>query len=144
MIINLIGQPGSGKTSIAKILSDAFFNSIHIDGDDLRELFNNKDYSEAGRRSNIQNAYNIALFLEHKGFTPIISLVSPYLDLREDLKARSNVIEILLQTSDIRGRESFFVENYQYPKTNFITIDTTGKEAIDIADVIKNISNTRK
>ena len=47
MIIWLTGQPGSGKTTLCKQMmlnmgSDVF----HIDGDDLRDLFDNKDYSE--------------------------------------------------------------------------------------------------
>ena len=143
MIINLIGQPGAGKTSIAKFLLDAFSNSVHIDGDDLRDLFKNKDYSQTGRRNNIQNAYNIAIFLESKGFIPVISLVSPYLDLREDLKARTNTSEFLIKTTEIRGRESFHVNDYQMPETNFIEIDTTNKEAIDMANIIKTIVNEK-
>lgn len=63
MIINLTGQAGSGKTTIAKEITNILPKSINIDGDELREIFVNKDYSEAGRRKNIQNAYNIALFL---------------------------------------------------------------------------------
>ena len=51
---------------------------VNIDGDDLREVVPNKDYSPAGRVANIQNAINIAKFFDHKGFQPVVSLVSPY------------------------------------------------------------------
>ena len=51
MIIWLTGQPGSGKTTICKEILELKDNRIfHIDGDDLRDLFENKDYSEQGRR----------------------------------------------------------------------------------------------
>jgi adenylylsulfate kinase-like enzyme len=50
MIINLTGQAGAGKTSIAKELIKILPNSINIDGDELREIIYNKDYSENGRR----------------------------------------------------------------------------------------------
>lgn len=125
MIINFTGQAGAGKTTLAKELANLLFNPIIIDGDELREIFKNKDYSEEGRRKNITNAYNIARFLEHQGFTPIIALISPYLDLREELKSQSEVLEIYLHTDQIRGKEQFFAANYVSPKENFIQIDTS-------------------
>ena len=124
MIINITGQAGSGKTTIAIELEKIIANPIVIDGDELREIFVNKDYSEEGRRRNITNAYNIARFLEAKGFTPIIALISPYLDLREDLKSQSNVSEIYLTTSQIRGRENFFAPGYIPPQEDFLPINT--------------------
>ena len=101
MIINLTGQAGAGKTTISKELLKLIPNSINIDGDELRDILNNKDYSETGRRNNIKTAYNIALFLEKKEFVPIISLISPYKDLREELKERTEVFECYIFTSEI-------------------------------------------
>ena len=46
MIIWLTGQPGSGKTTISKKILMQDGRIFHIDGDDLRDLFENKDYSE--------------------------------------------------------------------------------------------------
>ena len=64
MIIWLTGQPGSGKTTICRrILSDKP-DVFHIDGDDLRDLFENKDYSETGRRKNVELAQQIAHYLQ--------------------------------------------------------------------------------
>ena len=51
MIIWLTGQPGSGKTTMAtkvfKMYSDwlQLDNVIHLDGDDVRDVLDNKDYS---------------------------------------------------------------------------------------------------
>ena len=143
MIINLTGQAGAGKTSIAKELLQLIPKSINIDGDELRDIFKNKDYSETGRRNNISNAYNIALFLEHKGFIPVISLISPYLDLREDLKSKTQVLEFYIFTTEIRGREAFFAQNYEKPNNHFLAIDTTKRKATDIAQEILLISQTK-
>jgi adenylylsulfate kinase-like enzyme len=139
MIINLTGQAGAGKTSIAKELLNRIPKSINIDGDELRDIFKNKDYSEQGRRNNITNAYNIALFLEAKGFIPIISLISPYKDLRDDLKNRTKVLEFYIFTTEIRGRENFFAEGYQKPTEKFLPIDTTGCKAEKISEEILTI-----
>ncbi len=124
MIINITGQAGSGKTTLSNEIAKLVKNPILIDGDELREIFVNKDYSEEGRRKNITNAYNIARFLDKKGFTPIIALISPYLDLREELKAQAKVAEIYLTTTQIRGRENFFALNYVVPLEDFLPVNT--------------------
>ena len=52
MILWLTGQPGSGKTTLAKAFIERVTNDnpdikiINIDGDDLRHISNNKDYSK--------------------------------------------------------------------------------------------------
>jgi adenylylsulfate kinase len=141
MIINLTGQAGAGKSTIARELEKILYNSIIIDGDELREIFINKDYSEEGRRKNITNAYNIARFLEAKGFTPIIALISPYEDLREDLKSTTKVKEIYLHTSQIRGREHFFADNYSSPKLNFLDLSTDEDFSSCIDKIIEYLNN---
>jgi adenylylsulfate kinase-like enzyme len=142
MIIWLTGQPGSGKTTLAeRFIKDKLiwfmriqsYRIIHIDGDDLREIVDNKDYSEEGRRENIKLAMNIARFMDNKGFIVIVSLVSPYRDQREELKMERNVAEFYLHTTEIRGKEDYFVDNYEPPLDNFtdIATDKTIEECTD-------------
>jgi len=127
------GQPASGKTTLVNNLLTHFGkeNTIIIDGDDLRDIFQNKDYSEVGRRKNIERAQDIAQFLNKKGFTVLVSLVSPYKDQREDFKNREDVIEVYVHTTEDRGRNQFYVENYEPPTKNFIDLDTTDKTETD-------------
>ena len=143
MIINFTGQAGAGKTTLANALSKYVWRPIIIDGDELREIFQNKDYSEEGRRKNITNAYNIAKFLEHKGFTPIIALISPYKDLRDELKSQTNVLELYLHTDEIRGREHFFAKNYEAPTQDFLTINTSEPISECLPKIIMEIIKTR-
>ena len=82
-IIWLTGQSGSGKTAIALQFLKYHQDWFHIDGDDIRELFNNKDYTEQGRRKNIDLAQKLAQYLYSKEKNVIVSLVSPYRDQRE-------------------------------------------------------------
>jgi adenylylsulfate kinase len=131
-IYNFIGQPHSGKTTLANHLKKVLELAnptkkvISIDGDILRKIIQNKDYSEAGRRQNITTAYNIAKYLDTtEDFDVIIAVVSPFIDLREQFKLEADVTEIFVHTTNIRGRENFHVENYEYPDVNFIDIDTT-------------------
>jgi adenylylsulfate kinase-like enzyme len=127
MIYWFTGQPSAGKTTLAAMLFK-FLSSpkkIHIDGDDLRNVFDNKDYSEEGRRKNIERAQDIALFLNSQRYDVVVSLVSPYKDQREQLKTKTNVTEIYLHTTDDRGKNDYHVENYQPPSEIFIDMDTT-------------------
>jgi adenylylsulfate kinase-like enzyme len=128
MIYWFTGQPGAGKTSIAKVLINKLpKNTFHVDGDDLREIFNNKDYSETGRRKNIELAQHITHFLHNKGTNVVVSLVSPYRYQREEFKQKigDDIIEIYVHTENLRGREDFHVKNYEEPLVNFLDMDTS-------------------
>ena len=125
MIFWFTGQPGSGKTTLGKALLEKLDDVFHIDGDDLRGLSANVDYSEKGRISNIRTAQSIAMYLDNKGKNVVVSVVAPYKWLREEFKDRHNVNEIFVHTSEIRGREHYFAEDYEKPEENFLEIDTT-------------------
>ena len=133
MVLWFTGQPGSGKTTLTnRFIDDKLIGFmkihpvriVHIDGDDLRDIVDNKDYSEKGRRENITLAMNLARFMDNKGFTVIVSLVSPYRDQREELKMERNIGEFYLHTTEIRGKEDYFVDDYEPPLHNFTDIDT--------------------
>ena len=139
----LTGQPASGKTTLANLLieelrkdNNIYFN---IDGDDLRNLFQNKDYSKKGREANIRLGMSIAAYLINKNCIPIISLVSPYLSLREEFKSKYKVLEVYLHTSEIRGREDFFVKDYEPPQKNFLDMDTTNISEKESLNEILNV-----
>ena len=136
MIYWFTGQPGSGKTTLAKHLETYISSTekvIHIDGDDLRNIFNNKDYSEEGRRKNIERAQDISLFMSNKGFEVVVSLVSPFINQRENFKSKlgENIKEIYVHTKNIRGREDFHVTEYEQPISNFVEIDTTDRSIVE-------------
>jgi adenylylsulfate kinase len=133
MIYWFTGQPGHGKTVLSNLLKhkleSMYRKVISVDGDDIREIFINKDYSKEGRFKNITLAQQISKFSHIKGFDVVVSLVSPYRDLREEFKSEmsESIIEIFVHTTEIRGRENFHVQDYEEPLNNFIDIDTTDK-----------------
>ena len=143
MIYWLTGQPGAGKTTIAKelcrvggmVTPSPWFN---VDGDDIRNIFDNKDYSEVGRRKNIELAQQISEYLHNKGKHVFVSLVSPYKDQRDKFKEKlGDVIkEVYVYTSEVRGREQFFVEDYKPPTENYIDMCT---DNITVDECVKKI-----
>lgn len=127
MIYWFTGQPCAGKTTLAKKLHYIKPNAFMIDGDDLRELTTNKDYSINGRVNNVNTAQKIAHYLHNQGKDVIVSLVSPYIDQREDFKKLmgDQLIEFYVHTSEARERDHFKSSAYIAPQDNFIDIDTT-------------------
>ena len=135
MIYWFTGQPGHGKTTLANALIAHLraegTEPFHVDGDDLRALTANADYSRAGREANIRRAQTIAHYLQNQGRTVVVSLVAPYRDIREELKAHAQVTEVYVHTTEQRGREDKHAKDYEAPLANFITIDTTGRAVED-------------
>jgi adenylylsulfate kinase-like enzyme len=144
MIYWLTGQPGAGKTTLAQLMVTSYPNDgIIVDGDNIRDIFDNKDYSEQGRRKNIELAQNISHFLHMKGHTVIVSLVSPYRDQRESFKEKlgDGIVELYVHTTEIRGREERHVHNYEPPLENFVDVDTTDVNPIESIKQITKILN---
>ena len=133
MIYLFTGQPGSGKTTLGKKLqmwlqtdkANWRKSVFHIDGDQLRELFPNADYSKEGRYKNIQKAFDIAKYLDNAGNDVVISLVSPYRELREKFKSECKVQEVYCHTKKIRGREDKFALDYEPPIEFYVDLDTS-------------------
>ena len=127
MIYWFTGQPSSGKTTLANLLKKEKPGAFRIDGDDMRELFSNKDYSIKGRVENVGTAQRIAQYLHNQGKDVIVSLVSPYIDQREDFKQLmgKDITEIYVHCNDIRERDHFKSIAYVPPFSNYIDINTT-------------------
>ena len=126
MIILLYGQPASGKTTIAdafiedKQICDFFWNFIRIDGDKWRDVTQNKDYSKEGRVKNLKGAFDMALYLEKEGYTPILSFVTPYQELRNYLKENAkDLIQICLEYNEDRGRNDRFANDFELSENDF-------------------------
>jgi broad-specificity NMP kinase len=124
MIIVLFGQPGSGKTTLSTKIEADFY----IDGDHLRNMFKNKDYSKQGRINNLNRASDIATYLHYNGNDVILSLVYPYKEARDYLNSLvPDVKWIYLTYKGERGRENFHVKDFDSIEENVITIDTTNQ-----------------
>jgi adenylylsulfate kinase-like enzyme len=136
MVYWFTGQPAHGKTVLGKKLHSFLKTEkrnwretvFHLDGDDLRELTVNKDYSPEGRINNIRNAQMIVEYLHKNGCDVVVSLVAPYRWLREEFKERigyENFCEFYVHCSEPRERDHFHAKDYEAPEVEFIDVDTT-------------------
>ena len=151
MTIWFTGQTGSGKTTLANNIIEKISKEkngikiINLDGDDLRNINKNKDYSKEGRIKNISTAISIMRFLANKNYICVVSIVAPYKFLRDELKEEFSFLEVYLHTNEIRGREDFFAKDYEPPTDpKHISINTgklTIKESLDeVLDVYRKMA----
>lgn len=156
-----MGQPTSGKTTLCK----AFFTWIktksnfpvrthYLDGDKLRLIFQNKNYSREGRMQNLALASNIAKYEKSLNHIVIMALVYPYKEAREYLRSLGeNVVFVYLHydKNENRGREKFWVEDFESPigEDMVYSINTSEKnEEMALREVIEiyksNIKNIKR
>lgn len=132
MILLLYGQPASGKTTLAESLKshapdrdDSPMGMMAIDGDRWRAVTGNTDYSREGRMRNLRAAFDMALYLEREGFFVVLSFVTPYEEMREHLRSRAMCFrEAFLVYGGDRGRNSYFVQDFEEPGTDVLRLDT--------------------
>jgi adenylylsulfate kinase len=144
MIIWFTGQPNSGKTTLALELVHLLhemrkdITATILDGDSLRKVTRNTDYTKDGRRRNVQTAITLAINSDSSNDYTVVSLVSPFRDLRESLKNNNKhvVKEVYLHSN--RLREGKMVDYYEPPLNNYLDIDT---DKYTIQESIKLIIN---
>ncbi len=94
----LTGLPGSGKTEIAKHLSNELIaagQSVEIlDGDEVRKnLSKDLGFTKEDREAHAMRVAYVAKLLAKHGVAVIVALISPYRDFRQ--KARETVGEFV-------------------------------------------------
>ena len=138
----LTGLPCSGKTTIAKELARHIHAEI-LDGDDIRKIIKNMDFSLEGRKNHMMSVAEFASILS-KYNNVIVSLVSPIKSVREEIKKRyPNLTEIFIYADidtckkrDVKGMYKLALEGkiknftgvddiYEEPDFSTTMVDTT-------------------
>ena len=153
------GLSGSGKSAVAneleKILASKGRHTMLLDGDNIR-LGINKDlgFNDYDRRENIRRVAEIARLLNDAGIIVITAFISPF---REDREMAGSIIgegafaQVYLSTPmeecekrDVKGlyrkARDGEIPNftgvgspYEVPEEPDVSIDTTGREAAEVA-----------
>ena len=124
MVIWIYGQPCSGKTTLAELtfihnLGHAIYQTMNLDGDELRKLYKNNSYDRSGRIANITRAIDIAKFLDSEKYNVVASFVTPYKEMRDYLKElipnNSLLVYLEYSSAENRGREQNHVQDFDIP-----------------------------
>ena len=168
----MTGLPCSGKTTLAKKLSEHISNLAILDGDEMRELLSpDEDFSRNGIIGHNKKVANIAKLLLDHNVPVCVSKISPFVENREDARkvlANYNFLEVYVKCSidscekrDVRGMYkkarngeiSNFIGihvTYEPPTkpaliidTENSTVDQTVQKILDYLDKNKLIKNTK-
>ena len=76
------GSSGSGKTTLANKLK----NTIVLDGDEMRTVWHDLGLSKADRWEQNLRVARMARVLHGRGHDVFVSVICPYLELKEEIK----------------------------------------------------------
>jgi adenylyl-sulfate kinase len=102
-VILLTGLSGAGKTTIAKAVQQQLLqhnqNPILLDGDDIRNIIALHSFDEASRKQHNLRVAQMAALFESQGHLVIMALISPYEDIRLQMRnICTNFIEVYVCT----------------------------------------------
>lgn len=102
-VIWLTGLSGSGKTTIAKSLQIALqirgIEPVMLDGDEIRNSMQLRGYDEQSRKTHNHYVGYMASIFEKRGHTVIVALISPYAEIRNQIRSLCNrFIEVHVST----------------------------------------------
>jgi cytidine diphosphoramidate kinase len=103
----ITGLSGSGKSSIGRVIlpkiKRKFGNTILINGDDIRDIFNLKTYDRSFRVNIGKYYFNLCMFLLKQNFNVIFTVVGLWHEVQKynRLKGKNRYVEIFIE-ADIK------------------------------------------
>ncbi len=102
-VIFLTGFSGAGKTTIGNKLIERLtkkgLSPVLLDGDEIRNAISLTGFDEESRKKHNLNVGYMAKILEGQGKIVVVSLISPYEDIRNQIRAMCNkFIEVHVAT----------------------------------------------
>lgn len=160
-VIWFTGLSASGKTTVANDLvaklKKKSINPVLLDGDEIRQAINQHGYDEESRKKHNLNVGYISSLFEKQGNVVVVSLISPYDDIRNEVrKMCSNFVEVYVATDlqvcisrDPKGlyrkAQAGLIKDftgisapYFAPSNPEITIDTSILSVDDCSNLILN------
>lgn len=141
----LIGPSASGKSTLAKALykeiGETANNIVILDGDNIRDLFENKYGYDAKSRSKVTMRYiNLVKWLQNFNISTLVSVISPFEADRMKCKHMINnykqvYLKCPLETRISRDKKNLYKPALQGLKKNVIDIDIPFEQS-KINDVI--------
>ena len=138
MVIWVVGLAGVGKTtlatSIANSIKNTERNTVLIDGDVVRKIFNfeNKgDYSVSGRLQNAQRIQQICKLLDDQDINVVCGILSIFEEHREENRSLfSKYCEIYLKADfdDLKRRRPIYQKALDHEIENVVGVDIPFKE----------------
>jgi adenylylsulfate kinase-like enzyme len=129
----LIGPSASGKSTIAKELYDKIQNKVSkviiLDGDNIRDLFDNRYGYDATSRSKVTKRYiKLVKWLESFQISSIVSVISPFekdrLECKESLIGYKQIyLKCSMENRMLRDKKNLYKPALEGLKKDVIDVD---------------------
>ena len=138
MKILIMGLPGSGKTHLAKRLH-VHLNCAWYNADKVREMANDWDFTDAGRRRQSERMNTIATFEAVRGRTVICDFVCPTGETRKEFNADITIWMNTIEAGRFDDTNKIFEEptNFDYIIESF----QSDERILDLANRMKETYN---
>ncbi|MBL0234120.1 MAG: adenylyl-sulfate kinase [Chitinophagaceae bacterium] len=102
-VVFLTGLSGSGKTTLARSVIEKLqkkgLTPVLLDGDEIRNAIKLTGFDEESRKRHNLNVGYMAKILESQGKLVVVSLISPYADIRDQIRGMCDrFIEVHVST----------------------------------------------
>lgn len=102
-VVFLTGLSGSGKTTLARSVIETLqkkgLTPVLLDGDEIRNAIKLTGFDEESRKRHNLNVGYMAKILESQGKLVVVSLISPYADIRDQIRSMcGRFIEVHVST----------------------------------------------
>lgn len=144
----ITGLPGSGKTLLANLIKKEiniiYGKSIVVSGDDLRKIFNLKNYTSSERKKYLVYYNKFCKFISDQKINIIFAVVGLYDFIRkQNRKNLKNYVEIFIDT-DIKKIIKFNKKSVYNKKKNLVGIHIKAQFPKKPDIIIKNDLKTKK
>jgi adenylylsulfate kinase-like enzyme len=100
MLYLITGKAGAGKTHEAQNMDFMSWYewdnpAFLIDGDDVRDIWNDSDFTDEGRERHGVRMARIGRLAEKQGFTPIIAAITPTKKIRDLIRSHFEESKII-------------------------------------------------
>ena len=129
----LIGPSASGKSTVAKELYDKLKDDVQrliiLDGDDIRDLFDNKYGYDPISRSKVTKRYiKLVKWLQNSQISSIVSVISPFekdrIECKESLIGYKQIyLKCSLEKRLLRDKKNLYKPALEGIKKNVIDVD---------------------
>jgi energy-coupling factor transporter ATP-binding protein EcfA2 len=137
--ILIMGLPGAGKTTLAQALKDALGSDAHwYDGDTVREVTGNHDFSDAGRTKQARNMREMCDASVAEGKVAIASFVCPSPYLRGVFDADFTVLVDRIVASAYPDTNRIFIP----PAHPDYTVEPSDSVAQSVRDILERLRPT--
>ena len=113
MRILIMGLPGSGKTTLAKLLAP-MFNAVWLNADEVRKQAKDKDFSVAGRMIQASRMLTLAKKTEAQNRVVVADFICPTDNTRTIFKADYTIWMDTIKEGRFEDTNKMFIKPREY------------------------------